>query len=212
MTPNAGLGANCAIESAACLANVLEKLMHQKHGSSPPAYSDIQMAFGEYEKSRYGRVKTAYETSYLFTRLQALDNKLYKFLYTQISPVLGEDFEINALTNIVIGGPPLTFYNYKGKKGLVPWEGWNLSASSNASQSPVLRTINWLLYHMAPAISGCWLTQHLVLASGSNQSRGMDSVLYPGQCIGAFGNLLAIGTVMAVETFRGSVGNTWSIL
>jgi hypothetical protein len=212
MTPNAGFGANCAIESAACLANVLDMLMHQKRDDHPPAYSNIQKAFGEYQNSRIGRVKAAFETSYFFTRFQALDSTLYKILYTQISPVLGEDFEINALTNIVIGGSPLTFIDYKGKEGTVPWGGWNLSANTNASQSPRLRTITLLLYYIALAVAGCWLTQHLALTSGSNQRLCIDSTLQPWLTFGAFGNLLAISTVMVAESLRGLGASTRSEL
>ena len=96
--------------------------------------------------------------------------------------------------------------------GTVPWEGWNFPANTNASESSILPTITWLLCHIAPAVAGRWLSQHLALASGSNQRTTMDSMLHSWRSLGAFGNLLAIGTVMAVENFRGSGVNMWNVL
>lgn len=212
MTPNAGFGANCAIESAACLANVLDELMHQTHDGQLPACSDIQRVFGEYQRSRIGRVKAACITSYFFTRLQALDNKVFEILYTRINPMLGEDFEINILTNIVLGGSPLNFVKFKGKEGTVPWAGWEISANTNANQVPILSATILLLSHITPTVAGFWLIQCLEFASGSSQIRGMDSSLHPWLSLGPFGNLLAVGTVIAAESFRGSSINAWNVL
>lgn len=238
MTPNAGFGANCAIESAACLANVFDKLIHQTQDDDLPTYSEIQRIFAEYQQLRMGRVKAAYETSYFFTRFQALDNKLLEIIYTRITPMLGEDFEINALTNIVLGGSALTFVDYKGREGTVPWGGWDLLANMKANHLPIMSTKACLLRYIALATAGSWLVRDLASATGFmdreplhlknpflhasifyisrmfefSQRRSTDSTLHTWSSLGAFGNLLAIGTVITVESFRGSSADPWNIL
>ncbi|KAF2494655.1 FAD/NAD(P)-binding domain-containing protein, partial [Lophium mytilinum] len=127
VTPNAGHGGNTAIESATVLANLLyEAKMGTRKGASL-SHEGLLAIFQEYQASREVRVANACQKSSAATRLQAMDNLLWKSGALQIVPMLGEDMEVNAASSLIMGGEPLKFVAYKGKQGSIPWDGWDLT-------------------------------------------------------------------------------------
>ncbi|KAJ5545480.1 FAD binding monooxygenase [Penicillium sp. DV-2018c] len=91
MTPNLGQGANCAIEDAASLANVLYDAL--KTGSYPRSLSDQEIDYhlSRFNKLRVDRVAGIYKASRLVVRLQTRDNLLWKFVLRYYVPYSGND-------------------------------------------------------------------------------------------------------------------------
>ncbi|OGE54989.1 hypothetical protein PENARI_c005G00511 [Penicillium arizonense] len=125
VTPNAGHGGNTAIESATVLANLLyEAKKSTKFGSLQPSYNQVTEVLQHYQDARNERVMKAYTMSSMATRFQATQNILWKIVGTSIMPLFGEEAEVNASTELLLGGPPLKFIPYKGRQGSIPWDGW----------------------------------------------------------------------------------------
>lgn len=70
MTPNLGQGANCAIESAAEMANNLAKAL--RDDGSKPAIEDINSALSLYYQKRNVRANLIVKAANKFTRVEAL--------------------------------------------------------------------------------------------------------------------------------------------
>ncbi|KAM0172102.1 hypothetical protein ACHAPC_010850 [Botrytis cinerea] len=70
MTPNLGQGANCAIESAAEMANSLAKAL--RDDGSKPAIEDINSALSLYHQKRNVRANLIVKAANKFTRVEAL--------------------------------------------------------------------------------------------------------------------------------------------
>lgn len=70
MTPNLGQGANCAIESAADLANSLARVTNGNNGN--PSFEDITKALSMYHERRHGRANLIVKAANKFTRVEAL--------------------------------------------------------------------------------------------------------------------------------------------
>ena len=67
MTPNLGQGANCAIESAAELANSLARI-----SNAYPSYTDVTQALKSYHRKRHVRANQIVHAANKFTRVEAL--------------------------------------------------------------------------------------------------------------------------------------------
>lgn len=61
-----------------------------------------------------------------------MDNKLFELIQTRISPILGENFELNMVSRFVLSGPFLEHIDYKGKSGTLPWERWTCEFCTRA--------------------------------------------------------------------------------
>lgn len=70
MTPNLGQGANCAIESAAELANSLARIKHESKISPP--FGSVIAALKSYHKKRHVRANQIVHAANKFTRVEAL--------------------------------------------------------------------------------------------------------------------------------------------
>ncbi|KAI9739989.1 MAG: hypothetical protein M1818_005045 [Claussenomyces sp. TS43310] len=144
VTPNAGHGGNTAIESAATLTNLLHDANLGIKGSLD--YAGLREIFHTYQANRMERVDFASGASSATTRIQALDNPLWKTIATLL-PILGEDFEVNSASNLIMRGEPLKFIKYKGKEGNVPWDGWTVDQTAHESKIPPgSRSIQKLVY------------------------------------------------------------------
>jgi hypothetical protein len=124
MTPNAGQGGNTAIESAALLTNLLYYTRAEKHGA-PFTTDDFTKIFAEYQMRQKPRAETMFEASTLLTRLQTHENGPLGFLATYGLPILGDSFQINIASGLVLGGVKLDFLDKPLKNGKIPWEGWS---------------------------------------------------------------------------------------
>jgi hypothetical protein len=125
VTPNAGHGGNTAIESAVTLANLLYDVTRSRGSASGLSYQEAEAVLEQYQNTRYDRVAKACAMSAMATRLQAMDNLMWKYLGQGILPLFGDEAEVNASSELMLGGEPLKFLTYKGRTGTIPWEGWN---------------------------------------------------------------------------------------
>ncbi|CDM28240.1 hypothetical protein DTO013E5_3852 [Penicillium roqueforti] len=89
ITPNIGQGANMAIEDAAALANLLQRL-RKGSGSWPPTDGQVEALLNQYRNIRHGRVKSVYKSSRFLVRLHARDSLLKTLLGRYCVPYAGD--------------------------------------------------------------------------------------------------------------------------
>jgi hypothetical protein len=127
------------------LANLLYDAKIGKKGSLD--YSGLQAIFQEYQAIRDDRVQFVSMVSSGTTRMQSCENRLWK-AGAALLPILGEDFEVNFSSNIMMGGEPIKFIEYRGKEGNVPWNGWiadeNVESPKASSASRALLHFQYL--------------------------------------------------------------------
>ncbi|KAJ5853965.1 hypothetical protein N7534_006508 [Penicillium rubens] len=89
MTPNIGQGANMAIEDAASLANLLQRL---RKGLDiwPPTNGQVKILLEQYRSIRYGRVNSVYKSSRILARLHARDGLLKTLIGRYYVPYAGD--------------------------------------------------------------------------------------------------------------------------
>lgn len=123
MTPNAGQGGNTAIEGAALLTNLLRRTRAEKQGA-PFTTEDFTKIFSEYHTSQKPRADIMFQASTVLTRVQTLETGPLSFLASYGIPILGDPFQINIASSLVLGGVKLDFVDKELKRGKIPWEGW----------------------------------------------------------------------------------------
>ncbi|KIW80211.1 hypothetical protein Z517_06826 [Fonsecaea pedrosoi CBS 271.37] len=133
VTPNAGQGGNSAIESAAVLANRLHKAKQTYGNLAAMHTTSITNLFQQYYSDRNG-VKEMSQTSGFVTRLHAQDSRMLKVIGRHIFPFLGDNFDLNAMSNYMIGAPTLDFVEVKTKPASIPWEGWTIPSPTSSSK------------------------------------------------------------------------------
>ncbi|KAJ5139324.1 FAD binding monooxygenase [Penicillium bovifimosum] len=116
MTPNLAQGANCAIEDAASLANVLYDAL--KRGSYPHSLSDQQIDYhlSRFNKLQVGRMAGIYKASRMVVKLQTRDNLLWKFVLRYYVPYSGND-PIERAMEILDKATALTFIPLPQRSG-----------------------------------------------------------------------------------------------
>lgn len=97
MTPNLGAGGNAAIESATALANHIFKLT-----STNPSTEELDKVFKAFHKKRENRANSTCDTANDLTRIEALDNWVYKILALKVIPAAG-DFLTDLTTDALVG-------------------------------------------------------------------------------------------------------------
>ncbi|KAL2797702.1 hypothetical protein BJX66DRAFT_323165 [Aspergillus keveii] len=85
MTPNFGQGANTAIEDAATLASLLQRLV-SKTGIRKPSRAQIRNTLKEYQDARYPRVRRLYNDSWTICRFHARDNVVHRLIGRYYTP------------------------------------------------------------------------------------------------------------------------------
>jgi 2-polyprenyl-6-methoxyphenol hydroxylase-like FAD-dependent oxidoreductase len=91
MCPNAALGGNSAIESAAALANALHPLLSQSSAkSSSPAFGAIEAAFATYQTTRLQRAKDAIGLSAGYARQAVWQTRSAYFVSRWLSPLVSQ--------------------------------------------------------------------------------------------------------------------------
>ncbi|OQE24183.1 hypothetical protein PENFLA_c010G06962 [Penicillium flavigenum] len=89
MTPNIGQGANMAIEDAASLVNLLERL-RKGLGTWPPTDGQVKTLLKQYRSIRHGRVNSVYKSSRVLVRLHARDGLLKTLIGRYFVPYAGD--------------------------------------------------------------------------------------------------------------------------
>lgn len=88
MTPNAGFGGNCAIESAAALANSIKSMLDSS--ATRPSIDVVKRYLKDYEKSQWQRVSAIMKVANSVTRLQALKGFKERLTVFCIMPNAGD--------------------------------------------------------------------------------------------------------------------------
>ncbi|KAL3477319.1 hypothetical protein BJX99DRAFT_269911 [Aspergillus californicus] len=125
MAPNTGQGANCAIEDAAALANLIHTAIKRSDSIRQP---DIQSLLPEFNKLRLARVKGIDKTARLVVRLHARANLLLRLVGRYYLPYSG-DLPADTASKMIADGEKLAFLppslrsgpgweEYRGGKGM----------------------------------------------------------------------------------------------
>jgi hypothetical protein len=106
MAPNTGQGANCAIEDAAALANVLS--MAIKHDFHYPSPSTIHALLESFNKTRLARVQKIYKSARLVVRLHARESLILRLVGRYYLPYSG-DLPADTASKLIVRGEQLRF-------------------------------------------------------------------------------------------------------
>jgi FAD dependent monooxygenase len=170
VTPNAGHGGNTAIESVAVLANLLYDVKIGTEGSLD--YTGLQDILKRYRRNRKDRVDYASGASSAATRIQARANLGWKAV-ASLLPLLGEDFEVNASSDLIMGGEALKFIDDKGKEGNIPWDGWTADDIDDdlktSSTSQIVRNL------AIPVAVTVWFIRQIQLMPGPTLSTSVST-------------------------------------
>ncbi|KOC07347.1 FAD binding domain protein [Aspergillus flavus AF70] len=98
MTPNTGQAGNNAIESAAALANQLQRL----HTEGPITSQSIKSALRKWQEKRQARVKATVKEAAMVCRIQALDSRMAPFVMNYVVPNATESL-LRLVTGTLIG-------------------------------------------------------------------------------------------------------------
>lgn len=133
MTPNIGQGANTAVEDAATLASLINKLVESGH-SSDATNSEINNLFGVFQSSRYARVKRIYQQSCSGARLQTRDDVLKILIGRYIFPYI-TDYISHAMCKDIAGGHFIDFLPLP-KRSKAGWTEYGRSNMSGFMRLP----------------------------------------------------------------------------
>jgi len=150
MTPNAGQGGNTAIESTALLTNLLYSAK-ENNGGRPLTTEDFTNLFTEYQAAQKPRADTMFDASTLLTRLQTRNSLPLELFANYALPILGDGFQVNVASSLVLGGVKLDFVDKELKNGSIPWQGWSDRAATppgttvllTEARNCVLLIISW---------------------------------------------------------------------
>ena len=217
------------MESAVTLANLLNKAKSRVDGYRLN-YSGVKSIFEEYQRSRQERVALACSLSAMATRLQAMDSYVWKLLGLHVIPLFGEELEANSASELILGGEPLNFIDYKGKSGTIPWEGWTTNVDPFPNSDNIfVKAMNGSKYLTCILLTSltAWrfrpykswagspkasLIGPINVSSMSNSSTSSQlshfhhqdplTVIDPWATLIACMNLLPIGVIIAAESLR----------
>lgn len=120
MTPNIGQGANTAMEDAAILASLLNRMLNSSSNPSPPKSRDIRGILEEFQALRYKRVKDVCSRSWFGARLHTRDDFLKAFIGRYIFPYVSGNL-VTARTSVAIAGGQLIDYLPPPKRSGIGW-------------------------------------------------------------------------------------------
>ncbi|KAL5362265.1 FAD/NAD(P)-binding domain-containing protein [Aspergillus floccosus] len=127
MAPNTGQGANCAIEDAASLANLLhEFLIVDQIGK--PSTEQLDERLRQYTAERRGRVGKIYSIARTVVRLHARDTFYLRFFGRYVLPYSG-DMPARAASKAIKGAPKLDFIPVSARVA----NGWNEGGTGGGS-------------------------------------------------------------------------------
>ncbi|PKX95412.1 FAD-dependent oxidoreductase [Aspergillus novofumigatus IBT 16806] len=127
MAPNTGQGANCAIEDAASLANLLhEVLISNQNGK--PSTGQFDRRLRQYTAERNGRVDKIYSIARTVVRLHARDTLYLRFFGRYVLPYSG-DLPARAASKTIKDAPKLDFIPVSTRVA----NGWNEDGTGGGS-------------------------------------------------------------------------------
>jgi hypothetical protein len=106
-TPESGQGANQAIETAAALANHLERMLHDCSRKLPDLAA-VQKCLTSFEAKRQCRSRPVVEQTNLHVRFFTYSNSLFRFLFKYVQPIF-HDIAANISNHRHIGAERLEF-------------------------------------------------------------------------------------------------------
>ncbi|KAJ5120787.1 FAD binding domain-containing protein [Penicillium bovifimosum] len=123
MTPNTGQAGNNAIESAAALANQLQRL----HNEAPITSQKIESALRKWQEKRQAPVNATVKEAAMVCRLQALDGRMASFVMNYVVPNASESF-LKLVTATLIGAEiieylPVPAQSFEGSCPFNPTQG-----------------------------------------------------------------------------------------
>lgn len=132
-TPESGQGANQAIESAAALANHVERMLNNRNEKVPDPAA-VRKCLASFEAKRQRRSKPVVEETNRHVRLFTYSNPLFQFLFVYIQPLLG-DIAANKSNDRHIGAErvdflPIPSRSVSGTMGFNPTQGVGLFESA----------------------------------------------------------------------------------
>lgn len=88
-------------------------------------------------------------------------------------PLLGEDLEVNASSDMIMGGEALKFIDDKGKKGTIPWDGW---AADDPGKDLKTSSTSQIVRHLAiPVVVTVWFIRQILPMPGSTLSTSVNT-------------------------------------
>lgn len=165
MTPNAGLGGNAALESAAALANSIKALIDSC--KTRPTLEEVKQSLKEYELSRYNRSSELMKAANSVTRLQALRGVLERFTVFFIFPNAGDALS-DMMSDWLIGATKIDYLPHpeRSLKGTMPFNPDQGVGKKESITFRLLRAIPFL------ALSAFAL-KFMTAGSGLNEIGGM---------------------------------------
>ncbi|CAI7619657.1 unnamed protein product [Penicillium palitans] len=145
MTPNIGQGANTAIEDAAVLASLINRLVHSDDIPSPTE-AHVESMLREYQSLRYERAKCTYERSRFGARFHTRDDWVKAFGGRYIFPFIGGLVE-RATSRVLANGETVDYLPLPDRSG----SGW-IQKSSEGKTTALLQ---WRLLWIIP-VTLCW--------------------------------------------------------
>ncbi|KAJ5693543.1 hypothetical protein N7536_003955 [Penicillium majusculum] len=145
MTPNIGQGANTAIEGAAVLASLINRLVHSDDIPSPTE-AHVESMLREYQSLRYERAKSTYERSRFGARFHTRDDWVKAFGGRYIFPFIGGLVE-RATSRVLASGETVDYLPLPDRSG----SGW-IQKSSEGKTTALLQ---WRLLWIIP-VTLCW--------------------------------------------------------
>lgn len=133
MTPNIGQGANTAVEDAAILASLLNRMLKSDSHTNSPKSRDIQKLLQEFQTLRYKRVKDVCRRSWFGARLHTRDDFLKAIIGRYIFPYISSNL-VTARTSMAIAGGGLVDYLPAPKRSGVGWVEYAANGQSKAYQ------------------------------------------------------------------------------
>ncbi|KAL4877623.1 hypothetical protein BJY04DRAFT_230591 [Aspergillus karnatakaensis] len=120
MTVITGQGANSAIEDAAVLATILDRLNRCGEHKHHPTQQEIAIALSEYQKTRYRRSKTIYDRSRFGVRAHTCDGLAKRLIGRYIMPHKTKHLA-EATSALMADAPRVDFLPLPGRS-LTGWE------------------------------------------------------------------------------------------
>ncbi|GIK01937.1 hypothetical protein Aspvir_005978 [Aspergillus viridinutans] len=138
MAPNTGQGANCAIEDAASLANLLHEFLISNQVGKPST-EQLDERLRQYTAERNRRVDKIYSIARTVVRLHARDTFYLRFFGRYVLPYAG-DMPARAASKAIKDAPKLDFIPVSARVA----SGWN--EDGTAGGSIMIRVVLGLIF------------------------------------------------------------------
>lgn len=149
MTPNAGIGGNASLESAAALANSIKALIDST--TTRPSLEAVQHHLKQYERSRRPRASELVKAANSVTRLQALRGLVERLVVFFVVPNAGDAFA-DMFADMLIGATKIDYLPppERSLKGTMPF---NPDQGIGKKESVLYRLLLALPFFLLSALS-----------------------------------------------------------